>query len=63
MNTDCFWPPADLMQGVAICFYGYDQGVMSMVNLNPDYQKLMGIFPLEGTLPMPWDTGHTLMQG
>lgn len=42
-----------LIQGTAICFYGYDQGVMSMVNLNPDYQKLMGIFPLEGMLSMP----------
>lgn len=51
------------MQGFAICFYGYDQGVMSMVNLNPDYQKLMGIYPLEGTLPIPRDTGHILMPG
>lgn len=45
------------MQGFAICFYGYDQGVMSMVNLNPDYQRLMGIYPLEGMLPTPCDTG------
>ena len=30
-------------------FYGYDQGVMSQVNLNPDYQELMGIAPVEGT--------------
>lgn len=29
-------------------FYGYDQGVMSQVNLNPDYQILMGIHPIEG---------------
>jgi MFS family permease len=26
-------------------FYGYDQGVMSQVNLNKDYQQLMGIYP------------------
>ena len=38
-------------------------GVMSMVNLNPDYQKLMGIYPLEGKLPIPRDTGHVLMPG
>lgn len=30
-------------------FYGYDQGVMSQVNLNPHYQELMGIAPIEGT--------------
>jgi len=29
-------------------FYGYDQGVMSQVNLNPDYQTRMGIYPIEG---------------
>ena len=29
-------------------FYGYDQGVMSQVNLNPHYQELMGIAPIEG---------------
>ena len=29
-------------------FYGYDQGVMAMVNLNSDYQKLMGIYPVKG---------------
>ena len=27
----------------------YDQGVMSQVNLNPDYQTHMGINPVEGT--------------
>ncbi len=32
-------------------FYGYDQGVMSQVNLNPHYQELMGIAPIEGTWP------------
>ena len=30
-------------------FYGYDQGVMSQVNLNPDYQMKMGIYPVMGT--------------
>lgn len=34
--------------GIAIMFYGYDQGVMSQVNLNPDYQKHMGIAPVTG---------------
>lgn len=29
-------------------FYGYDQGVMSQVNLNPDYQSHMDILPVEG---------------
>ncbi|KAL9122578.1 MAG: hypothetical protein Q9187_000861, partial [Circinaria calcarea] len=38
----------NLFAGVAIMFYGYDQGVMSLVNLNPDYQKRMGIFPTDG---------------
>ena len=27
----------------------YDQGVMSQVNLNPDYQTHMGINPVKGT--------------
>ena len=35
-------------QGVAIMFYGYDQGVMSQVNLNPDYQSHMDILPVKG---------------
>ena len=26
-------------------FYGYDQGVMSQVNLNENYQQFMGIYP------------------
>lgn len=39
--------------GFAIMFYGYDQGVMSLVNLNPDYQKRMGIFPTDGTRSVP----------
>ena len=34
-------------------FYGYDQGVMSQVNLNPDYQTLMGINPVTGMSPQP----------
>lgn len=38
----------NLFAGIAIMFYGYDQGVMSQVNLNPEYQKLMGISPVEG---------------
>ncbi len=29
-------------------FFGYDQGVMSQVNLNPDYLMHMGIYPTEG---------------
>lgn len=29
-------------------FYGYDQGVMSQVNLNPDYQSHMDILPVKG---------------
>ncbi|KAL8853589.1 MAG: hypothetical protein Q9221_001575 [Calogaya cf. arnoldii] len=38
----------NLFAGVAIMFYGYDQGVMALVNLNPHYQELMGIAPIEG---------------
>ena len=30
----------NLFAGVAIMFYGYDQGVMSQVNLTGDYGKL-----------------------
>lgn len=33
-------------------FFGYDQGVMSQVNLNPHYQELMAIAPIEGTLEL-----------
>ena len=33
----------NLFAGVAIMFYGYDQGVMSQVNLNEDYWNYMGI--------------------
>ncbi|KAI8452709.1 general substrate transporter [Phakopsora pachyrhizi] len=32
-----------LIAGLAIMFYGYDQGVMSGVNNSPDYQSLMGV--------------------
>ncbi|KAG1813792.1 hypothetical protein EV424DRAFT_1415628 [Suillus variegatus] len=38
----------NLFAGLAILFYGYDQGVMSQVNLNEDYLKLMGIYPTTG---------------
>jgi len=38
----------NMFAGVAIMFYGYDQGVMSQVNLNENYQTLMGINPIEG---------------
>ncbi|KAI9872269.1 MAG: hypothetical protein M1830_001843 [Pleopsidium flavum] len=34
--------------GIAIMFYGYDQGVMSQVNLNETYQSLMSIAPVTG---------------
>ena len=40
-------------------FYGYDQGVMSQVNLNPDYQTRMGINPVTGTFSsFPTTSGH-----
>lgn len=55
----------NLLAGLAILFYGYDQGyalqltfsissnltvcsVMSLVNLNEDYLKKMGIYPTTG---------------
>ncbi|KAK3173793.1 hypothetical protein OEA41_007125 [Lepraria neglecta] len=38
----------NLFAGVAIMFYGYDQGVMSQVNLNEDYWNHMGINPITG---------------
>lgn len=38
----------NLFAGVAIMFYGYDQGVMSQVNLNENYWNEMGINPIKG---------------
>ena len=38
----------NLFAGVAIMFYGYDQGIMSQVNLNDDYWNHMGINPIKG---------------
>lgn len=38
----------NLFAGIAIMFYGYDQGVMSQVNLNEDYWNHMGINPVTG---------------
>lgn len=38
----------NMFAGVAIMFYGYDQGAMSQVNLNENYQTLMGINPIKG---------------
>ncbi|EGN99600.1 hypothetical protein SERLA73DRAFT_72404 [Serpula lacrymans var. lacrymans S7.3] len=38
----------NLLAGLAILFYGYDQGVMSQVNLNDNYLQLMGIYPTTG---------------
>ncbi|KAF7969166.1 hypothetical protein HWV62_28222 [Athelia sp. TMB] len=38
----------NLLAGLAILFYGYDQGVMSLVNLNEDYLTKMGIYPTVG---------------
>ncbi|KAG0151084.1 hypothetical protein CROQUDRAFT_37230 [Cronartium quercuum f. sp. fusiforme G11] len=34
----------NLIAGIAIMFYGFDQGVMSGVNNTPNYQSRMGIF-------------------
>ncbi|KZN93729.1 Sugar transporter [Penicillium chrysogenum] len=48
-NPSTTYKAINFFAGTAICFYGYDQGVMSMVNLNRDYQKLMGIYPLKGS--------------
>ncbi|KAL9576336.1 MAG: hypothetical protein Q9212_007186, partial [Teloschistes hypoglaucus] len=47
-NPKTMYKAINLFAGVAIMFYGYDQGVMSQVNLNPHYQELMGIAPIEG---------------
>ncbi|KAL8713242.1 MAG: hypothetical protein Q9220_002763 [cf. Caloplaca sp. 1 TL-2023] len=47
-NPKTMYKAINLFAGVAIMFYGYDQGVMSQVNLNPNYQELMGIAPIEG---------------
>ena len=47
-NPKTMYTAINLFAGVAIMFYGYDQGVMSQVNLNPNYQSLMGIAPVEG---------------
>ncbi|KNF00534.1 hypothetical protein PSTG_06226 [Puccinia striiformis f. sp. tritici PST-78] len=34
----------NIVAGIAIMFYGFDQGVMSGVNITPNYQEEMGIF-------------------
>ncbi|MCJ1476217.1 hypothetical protein MMC13_004883 [Lambiella insularis] len=47
-NPKSMYYAINLFAGVAIMFYGYDQGVMSQVNLNPNYQTLMGINPVTG---------------
>ena len=36
-NPKTMYTAINLFAGVAIMFYGYDQGVMSQVNLNVDY--------------------------
>lgn len=36
-NPNTMYKAINLFAGVAIMFYGYDQGVMSQVNLNEDY--------------------------
>ncbi|KAG8533739.1 uncharacterized protein KY384_001480 [Bacidia gigantensis] len=48
-NPANMYKAINLFAGVAIMFYGYDQGVMSQVNLNEDYWNIMGInSPKEG---------------
>nr|BBI16187.1 hypothetical L-arabinose and polyol transporter [Ramalina conduplicans] len=42
-NPNTMYKAINLFAGVAIMFYGYDQGVMSQVNLNEDYWNHMGI--------------------
>jgi hypothetical protein len=32
-----------LLAGCSILFFGYDAGVMALVNTNPDYQRHMGV--------------------
>ncbi|KAI9756833.1 MAG: hypothetical protein M1835_000695 [Candelina submexicana] len=48
-NPATMYKAINLFAGVAIMFYGYDQGVMSQVNLNPDYLMHMGIYPTKGS--------------
>ncbi|KII91995.1 hypothetical protein PLICRDRAFT_102899 [Plicaturopsis crispa FD-325 SS-3] len=47
-NPNHYYWAINLLAGLAILFYGYDQGVMSQVNLNQDYLTRMGIYPTEG---------------
>ena len=47
-NPKTMYTAINLFAGVAIMFYGYDQGVMSQVNLNEDYWNKMGINPIKG---------------
>lgn len=47
-NPKTMYKAINLFAGLAIMFYGYDQGVMSQVNLNEDYWNHMGINPIEG---------------
>ena len=46
-NPKNMYTAINLFAGVAIMFYGYDQGVMSQVNLNEDYWNKMGINPVK----------------
>ncbi|KAH7925932.1 hypothetical protein BV22DRAFT_1033432 [Leucogyrophana mollusca] len=47
-NPRSYYWAINLLAGLAILFYGYDQGVMSQVNLNENYLQLMGIYPTTG---------------
>ena len=47
-NPKNMYTAINLFAGIAIMFYGYDQGVMSQVNLNEDYWNRMGINPVTG---------------
>ena len=47
-NPKNMYTAINLFAGIAIMFYGYDQGVMSQVNLNEDYWNHMGINPIKG---------------
>ena len=44
-NPKTMYKAINLFAGIAIMFYGYDQGVMALVNLNEDYWNMSKVTP------------------
>lgn len=54
-----YWSPRTVLfainvfAAVAVFFEGYDQGVMGGVNESPNYQRVVGLAPGDGTVTRP----------